>query len=665
MSFSSLLKICFSILLLFVWTAQINAAPLLQEGKKSVYQRAVTHPAAKLYDGPQSSAAVLRDPVVTFTAMYIYDKQGDRVQVGVGTDQPDGWMNAADLTEWPQAITMVFTDRTGRDPVLFFRTHDDLEALCRMEDIGVALKGYRQELNKNPNAVSGNYPVIASEPSETAVSEKNFYLLPVLSIDDQFYEEQGPRLIEVASINPGKGGSSAGAQGGKALAPNQADYRSGFAFVIDTTISMKPYIDQTLALIRTLYDDLEHNPYADKIGFAVVAFRSNTEKTPGLEYTAKVICDFTTVKDRKRLENALAQVKEATVSTHDVNEDSFAGIKEAVDHLSWDNYASRVMVLVSDAGPLGAGDPTSQTGMSPEALAEYLKANKIYLTALHVINPRSKKAQINYATDAYKVLTKQSDNMASYIAIDAATPAQGAKNFESTARKLAKSYTNIVTSTAEGKFLAKPATPDPNKKLSPEEEAQRIAESTGYAMQLQFFGNLQGSTAPELINAWIADADLEKLALNPNNAPVLAVEPAVLLSKGQLSNLYKQLKTLLEGSEKAFLNGDGDLFSQIASAAAQMSRDPNQFSLHPDRNLAENGLLDEVLEGLPYKSHIGSMKRDDWEAMSTGQRDEFIKRIKSLLALYEAYDKDATHWEDFGAGNPNDRVYRVPLRALP
>lgn len=660
MSFSSLTKILIGFLLLAYCSSFANAAPLLQEGKKSVYQRAVTHPNAKLYSGPEADAKVIRDPVTTFTAMYIYDRDGDRVQVGSGTDKPEGWIEASEITEWPQAITMVFTDRTGRDPVLFFRTHDDLEETCRLDDIGAELKKFEERISSNPAGIPDDYPVVASEPREAAVSEKNFYLLPVLSIDDQFYQAQGPRLIEVASINPGIPGS-----GSKPGSQNKADFRTGFAFVIDTTISMKPYIDETLNLIKTLYDDLENNPYANNIGFAVVAFRSNVDKTPGLEYTAKVICDFTTVKDRERLEKALSQVKEATVSSHDVNEDSFAGVKEAIDQLSWSRYGSRVMMLVSDAGPLGAGDPTSKTGMSPETLAEYLRANNVYLTALHIINPRRSKAQVKYAADAYKILSKQSDNMASYININASTPGQGAKAFEKTAKELAKAYENIVTNTAEGKLIEKPETPVAGKKLSPEEEARRIAQSTGYAMQLQFFGNAMGSTAPEVVNAWIADADLEKMAQNPGNAPILAVEPAVLLTKGQLSNLYKQLKMLLAGSEKAFLNGDEDLFGQIASAAAQMSRDPNQFSLHPDRNLAENGLLDEVLEDLPYKSQVGSMSRQDWEAMSTGQRDEFIKRIKSLLALYEAYDKDSTHWEDFGARNPNDRVYRVPLRALP
>lgn len=633
----------------------VSAAPLLSPGKSSVYQRVVTHPGAKLYSGPDSGASVLSDPVKTFTVMYIYGREGDRVQVGSGSDAPDGWMDKNMLTEWPQAITMVFTDRSsGRDPVLFFRDHRAIEEVCLMDNMEGALEKYQSELNSGN--VPENYPVVAMEPSETAVSERNFYLLPVLSIDDQFYQQQGPRLIEVASINPGLVGEGEnGAANGGAGKPS--DYRTGIAIVIDTTISMKPYIEQTKALIRQLYDELEKSPNADKVSFAVVAFRNNMDLAPGIEYTTKVISDFTTAKNRQELEKALDKLEEATVSTHDINEDSFAGIKEAVDSLSWDKFGSRVMMMVTDAGPLQAGDPASATGLGPEALADYLRRNNIYLTVAHVKNPKSAKNN-SYAEEVYKNLTMQSSNEASYI------PVTDDKSFEKAGKTLATSYRAVGEATAAGRMLPKPA-PLTGKQLTPEEKARRIAETTGYAMQLQFFGNQKGSTAPQVVDAWIADADLEKLAANPQGAPVLAVEPAVLLTKGQLSNLYKQLKLLLTGSETAFLNGDADLFGQIASAAAQMSRDPQQFSLHPDRNLMENGLLDEVLADLPYKSVIGSMSRQDWESMSTGQRDSFIRRIKSLLALYESYDRDAAHWESFGAKNPNDRVFRVPLSSLP
>lgn len=659
--FSSLLFVLIFAVSFLTSGAVFAREPLLQEGKKSVYQRVATHPNALLRASPDESGEQAAKPIPTFTAMYIYDRRGDWLEVGAASDRPDGWIKSEEVTEWPQAITMLFTDRSGRDPVLFFRDHDALEETCRVDDIGKLLQTYRKDLASGNN-LSDNFPVVATEPEKAAISEQNFYLLPVLSIDNQFYEQNGPRLLEIASLNPGMGKPD-NANSNMAQ-QDEAALKTGIAFVIDTTISMKPYIDQTLDLVRKLYDELENSKYADKIGFAVVAYRSNTEKTPGLGYTAKVISDFTTAKDRKHLEDALSQVKEATVSTHDINEDAFAGIKEAVDNLSWEKYGSKVMMMATDAGPLGAGDPTSGTGMSPETLADYLKTNHIYLTALHVKAPKNRENHA-YATDAYKRLTRQSDNQASYIPLEAPTPKQGARAFDSAAGVLAKSYSKVAEATAQGKLLDPSTIAPQGKSRSAEDEARRIAASTGYAMQLQFFGNKAKAQAPEIVNAWIADADLEKLAANPTDAPVLAVEPAVLLTRGQLSNLYKQLKILLEGSENAFLNGDADLFSQISSAAAQISRDPNQFSIHPDRNLAENGLLDEVLQDLPYKSVIGAMTKKDWEDMSTGQRDAFVRRIKSLLARYEAYDKDATHWESFGSPNPNDWVYRVPLSMLP
>lgn len=630
--------------------------PLLQEGKTSVYQRIVTHPGARLYAGPDAGAAVLRDSVKTFTVMYIYGRQNGRLEVGAGSTQADGWLDEGSATVWPQAITMLFTDRTGRAPVLFFRDLPALERTCQAASVKETVQGYMAKLTAQGTSLPPDFPVVASEPAANAVSEKNFYLLPVLNVDSRY---QGLQMLEVASINPGISGE----RGQKPAPAPAADLRTGFAFVIDTTISMKPYIDQTLKLIRSVYDELEKSPHGDKMAFAVVAFRSDMKRSPGIEYTAKVICDFKTVRERAQLEKALAEVREASVSTHNFNEDAFAGIKEAADHLHWKDYGSRVMLLVSDAGPLGAGDAGSLTGLTPEALADYLRTNKIYLTALHVKSPAGRKNHA-YAADAYRTLTKQSDNQASYIPLDASTEARGTRAFDSAGKVLARSYAAMLAATAEGRLLESPRQTQVQKERTPEEEARRIAASTGYAMQLQFLGNRQGSTAPQVMRAWIADADLEKLEESPG-APVLAAEPAVLLTKGQLSNLYRQLKLLLRGSEDAFLNGQDDLFGQLRSAAAQMSRDPGQFALHPDRNLAENGLLDEVLLDLPYKSMISGLTQKDWEDMSTGARQSLIRRLKGLIARYEEYDRDATHWESFGAANPEDWVYRVPLSMLP
>ena len=109
--------------------------------------------------------------------------------------------------------------------------------------------------------------------------------MPILGMNRAF---EGVNLLQVASIDPGS--SPSGAVAGPP--------KTGIALVMDTSISMKPYIDQSRDIIRQLYDRLEKDRMTDNVGFAVVAFRSSTKKTPRLDYTSQVISDFATAKDR-------------------------------------------------------------------------------------------------------------------------------------------------------------------------------------------------------------------------------------------------------------------------------------------------------------------------------------------------------------------------------
>jgi serine/threonine-protein kinase PpkA len=322
------------------------------------------------------------------------------------------------------------------------------------------------------------------------------------------------------------------------------------------------------------------------------------------------------------------------------------------------------MLLVTDAGPLREGDPTSQTGFSPAAMADYLKSRQIYLTVVHVKTPAGNRDPKS-AAQAYTTHASHDGARASYIPIEASTPAKGAAEFDAVTQKLAQGYSNLLTATAEGRFLPKPDTTTSSKsrQLSPEETAAQIAEVTGYAMQLQFYGASKGVRAPSVVNAWIAEADLERLASDPQAQPVLVAVPAVLLTKTQLSLLRQQLKMILDNAEGDFIKGGTNLFQNIQSAAAMLTRDPVRYK--QGQNLAEMGILGEFLDGLPYKSTVMTLTEKSWMEMGTGDRLGFINNLKALIALYDEYDKDNTNWEGFGSQNRNEWVYRVPLTMLP
>lgn len=646
-------------------SAPAERRPLLQPGKKTLYQRVISHPGARLYSGPGQDAAPLPDAVRTFTAFYVYGREGARLEAGVSTTGPDGWIDADKTTEWPQAITMLFTERSSRMPVLFFKDHEGLVQTCTDEHLDRRMAAYRAaaEATRTDEQESARQndptlPVIAMEPPdrEGAVSRDRFYLMPVLNMDNQF---QATKLIEVASIDPGLDPLNTAA--GEAGRTPPAELRTAIAFVIDTTISMRPYIEQSLSVVRDIYDKLEKSPNGDKVAFAVVAYRSNVALTPGLEYSSRVISDFKTVRDRASLEQALAAVREASVSSHSVDEDAMHGVKTAADKLSWEGYSSRVMLVVSDAGALKGSDPHAATGMDPTEMADYLRANKIWPTVMHIKSPKN-RANHAPAEQAHRELSRLSDGNASYIAINASTPAAGAAAFDKAGKALADSYSQLAEATAAGKLLTKPAA----RALSsdPEQRARQLAEITGYAMQLEFLGSHRRNKAPSVVRAWIADADLEQLGATPPTQ-IMAVEPAVLLTKNQLSDLSAQVKLLIDQATRAQRLGGSDFFQNLVSVAAQVTRDPSRFSYAPGQNLARTGVLSEFLEGLPYKSDVLGMTEDEWYNKSVGEQTQFINRLKSRLARYEEYDRDRANWESFGSPNAGDWVYRVPLSMLP
>ncbi len=660
-----LLSLALAALMLLCASAALAAdrTPLLQEGKKTLYQRVVVHPGASLLADAKADAAVKEKEVKPFSVFYVYDRKDGFDEVGPSSTEPAGWIKADLLTDWPQALTLLFTERSGREPVLFFKDEKSLVAVGKSDNIKARLDELGAKIKEAQTGKDvPDLPVLASEPADDqgAVTRSRFYLMPIQSMSEPF---EGVKFLQVASIDPGSGpggkpgGTGAGANGAGDGKPQ--NMRTGIVFVIDTTISMKPYIDASLNVVRAAFDDIEKQKLGDSVGFAVVAFRGSTAKNPEVEYTTKIISDFKTLKDRAQLENALAAVQEAKVSTPSFDEDSLAGVKAAVDGLTWDPYQSRVMVLITDAGPLPPGDPSASVRMGPVEMLDYAKAKNIWVTVAHVRSPAGAKDHA-YAEKAYRDLTRTSTGSSSYIPIPAPTPERGAKSFASAAKVLAESLTKVVMATSSRTLPPKPK--EQAKATTPEEEAARIGDAIGYAVRLDFLGKQKGLRAPSVVEAWIADTDLAALA---DDKTVYSVEPAVLLTKNQLSDLQKQLQIIIDQAERTKKTDSKDFFAGILSASAQLARDPAAFSAKPGRNLSQMGVLGEFLDGLPYKSDVMLLTEDDWYRMSVGEQTAFVNRLKSRIARYEEYDKDRSNWESFGAKNPGDWVYRVPLSMLP
>lgn len=663
--------LAFAVLALLM-TAPVAVAqekPLLMDGKKTLFQRIIVHPETKSYaDAGNTDGG---KDVKPFSVFYVYERKnvGEKSWLKVSpSTQGENlvWIETAKTAEWKQSLTLLFSERMGRDPVLFFDNSKNLENVCERpnvsSEVSKLVKQFQDYATKGEKPAG--FPILAMEPTDDvgAVARSRFYIMPIFDWADPF---EGVKFLQVASIDPGvgEGGQNSSGAGnetdGTGAVGNAEPLKTGIAFVIDTTISMRPYIEQSLQVARSIYDAVEKAGVNDKVGLAVVAFRSSTEASPGIEYDTKVISQFKQINERAELEKSLSEVREATVSTHAFNEDSYGGVVSAIEQLDWSDYQSRVIMLITDAGPLESGDPYASTRMGSEEVADLARAKGIKIVAVHVKTPGGDNNH-NYAQNEYSALTRMPDSgETSYVGINATSSDAGRRAFSAFGNSMGDVFVDLVKRTAENTSLPRPAA---KPKDNPADQGRWIAENLGYSMQLEYLGEKNQVRAPQVVTSWIADMDLARMADNRNTP---SVEVAVLLSKAQLSALQQQLKIIVDNAERTKKTDSKDFFQSILSASAQMARDPNMFTMKPGANLQQLGVLGEFLDDLPYKSQVLSMTEEDWYNMPVGQQTAFINRLKSRIARYDEYEKDRDNWESFGAPNSDDWLYRVPLNMLP
>ena len=614
--------------------------PLLMAGKKTLFQRVLSKPGAKLSSAAGSAPG---KALPAFSVLYVYQRKdvdgSPWVRVGAATDgRSDGWLPAAQVSDWKQSLVLKFTERSGRAPVMFLRQSGDVEKLLADP---AAAKGV---LAKAQNNRDDNGQVLALEPAASAVPQNQFYLLPIFDSKESFDENGQPvQLLNVASIDPG---NSALAKPATPVINANADaFRTAVVLVVDTTVSMQPYIDQIRDVVHELQTRIAERGELDSVSFGLVGFRSSIKKTPGLEYVAKTLITLDQGRDPQRFLDLAREVKASTVSSHSFNEDAFAGVMQAVEGMDWSGYGGRLILLVTDAGALRKNDPFAATQMNEAEVRQAALGKQIKIYALHLRTDAGKKTH-GGAESQYRILTADANPQIG----DLYTPVPGGD-----VRKLGERVDEIGTVFANLVHQVRSNTPQPVPLLSAAPSLADKSAAIGYAMHMDFLGRKTASQAPQLVSAWTADRDLTNPALP-------AFQVCVMLSKLQLNDLQQSLKLIVDAARKT-QTSPKDFFQEIASASAYMSRDPQ--ALRKGGNLADGGILGEYLEGLPYRSKSLNMTQDLWLSLSVAEQEDFIDELDSKIRLYETFHNDVANWVRFGAAEPGDALYRVPLSTLP
>lgn len=623
-------------------------APLLMDGKKTLFQKVLTRPGAQL---AVKAGDATGKPVEPFSVYFVYERAeaGGKpwLLVGAGSDgRTQGWIAESGTVPWRHMITLSFAVPTNRERVLFFRDKQGLADFANRDNAAVETAKLIKEIGAKGN-LGPTHPVIAAEPEKFVDLQKQFYLLPVLEAASTVLSSgHRARVVKVASVTRDAPAPQTPPQ---AVANDGGidNFNSAVVFVIDASSSMQPYIDRTRKAMEEVLKQAEAAKVGNRIRFGLVAYQDDPAKTKGVEYLAKIFADPNSTATREQFMTATQGVKATASSTRAYAEDAYAALDEALRKINWNNFGGRYVVYITDASAREGNSPLASTKLSTAQMRTHAQERGVAIYAMHLKTPEGRNDHA-IAEAQFKRLSAWPGKGALYFPVEAGDPAR----FEAGVKQMASALVEQVKSPQ--KVLAAPAKAPPGKP----DQVQEAVDSVGRAMVLSFLGRQQGVKSPAMFEAWASDRDVR-------NREIPAFTVRVLLTKNQLSDLQSTVRRLVEAYEKTQLD-PGSFFNQLRSAAVAMGRDPSKLGQGKAKNLEQAGLMGEYLDGLPYQSQLMTIDFGSWTNMSVGQTQAIIDNLKSLVVLYQRFHDDVDRWVKLNpAAADGDKVFPVPIDSLP
>lgn len=634
-------------------SAIADVRPLLQEGKQTLHQRVLTTPGCRLAEQPGVSGGEVQP---AFSRFYVYQRsqQDGEEWLEVGPDSyggVSGWLPATCTVDWKMQLTLSFTNPANRDRLMFFDERDGLMTIFDDFEPSGQVAPLRAQLRRDGEAPG----IVAQEPEYFVDLHEQFYLLPILE-GEEIMTEAGfmTRLLRVASVSEADESETPDTPDATA---QLREFNAGVVFVIDSTISMGPYIERTREAVERIYQRIEQEELTERVRFGLVSFRDSVDHAADIEYVTRMYADPNEVEDGSDFMAQVADLREAPGSTVGWEEDAYAGVMEAIDQVEWSNFGARYIVLITDASAIEGESERSATGLDADQVRLEAARHGIAVYTLHLKTPGGEqRGDHAVAESQYSNLSTFTGTGTSlYYPVDTGDVALFGQRVDALA--------TAITDQVHAAYLGEEAI---GSALHAEEEVadpgqQRLRdelELIGHAMRLAYLGQATGSQAPPVFEAWISDRDL--IAQH-----VPTTEVRVLLTKGQLSDLSDVVSEILDAANAGLISPT-DMFERLRSVAAAMGADPNQLQHGEGQRLGELGLMGEYLEDLPYQSEVLNLDEETWLSWDGLQQERFIRRLATKLRHYQRYNEDVDRWVALAEGaDPREDVYPVPLEMMP
>ncbi len=390
-----------------------NRTPVKLDGKQILPLRVLARSFSNVYTEKRQDSVIVRENVPAFQPFYVYTQPiPEDIELGdawyeVGSDNRGtvvGWMKADDVFEWKQTMCLAYTHPEGRKPVLMFEKRKDLIDLLAAPEEERITKASALYSAIDTGNVAPDFPVISVEPKKAVDISQSFYLLPILDFQTMEIGGREGRAIRLAAV-AGSGpnarektdirtntGYLNEATGSSTMAAEEILKKLAIdiVWVMDTTVSMRPYIEKTLDVVRNVSNEItQDKELAGAIRFGIWGYRDPVDEIPGIGYTTK---NYTpSLQSIDVFNTTLAGVEVTTIDSVDYEEDMFSGMSDAIDLTRWTPEALRFIVLVGDAPGHELGHKWNLSGLDENTLRSIADDKSVYLFSLHIKEPRAKR----------------------------------------------------------------------------------------------------------------------------------------------------------------------------------------------------------------------------------------------------------------------------------
>jgi len=626
----------------------------------SMPAKLINKPGATIYATASDSAVHVSENLPGFQVYYQVATSPGWIQISkVEGGSPLGWIKEGDAILWRHNLAVRFAHegKGNRQRVVFFKTDQDLGKVMQSADAErVEVVTSASDPSNQAKAVASG--VVAVQPA--LVTRNQFYVLPIIShreaLPSQYPFLKGEsRLLDIAAMSQ----NASQTQQPQQSAPQSNKKPSmDVVFCMDLTSSMQPSVDAAKEAMKDLAESIEKSGVSGSVKFGFWGYKDSPpdETFEGGKVTKNFTRDLV---GRSELVEILNSVRVSKNATGDYSEEVFGGVKDAVTKTEWTPDGIRVIVLIGDASSHPEGDPKNKDHNSADTIREIATRNKCYILPIYIQrNSPAAKDDRDQAKSQFTILGKNPN-----LSGDGLYHVVPQENSEALFKKdLGSALGELVTEMGSVLSSQSPLQKTPaginTQPSSTGSQAAQMAKSIFAGAYLDWIASQpqQGQKISNDLQGWACDKDLV-------SSGIQSLDVVYLINKSQLDTLAKLLDQIIDAGVRSKVRGI-DFFDSLKNVVGTTAVNPNQ--LGSQNVLGSSANIPDFLKGLPYKSELLSLTKDEWRGMSAQDQAAFLDRLNSNIAFYREISRDPSQWKPLNPDDdPGANVAAIPLDRLP